>query len=405
MHNWAQAAPNKKNTQLEPNDSILPANRYAVDEYLDGISDLDLILASIQPPTEPMDTNLADLASVYVKAEEVRLEGILRMLDYEIDGPDTIALIIGRHQIERNLFPVLYILLKRHLEILHKAREVVLSRHELTSALESYYRLRFGPPLYLPDLHNLSSDQDIEYHASYKDILETNAPCVNPYATTAALTTHSIYPQSAFYGCWTGHLRDHTGKITPYGMIEVFLDSDLKDGRGSYSAGTLDVSGKKEPGQDITLHIQGSPDDPIADRAFGILFQGQIQTADGQSSISGEWKNVSESGAGVLVLRQIPAWLHRLTEPSNRSPRSLLKLALSAVRYQVRLNRKGHLIPAASIIEMRRGAELSRYQYMMGDLDPFDDDEFQTILWNSTPWDARVYRSAARRSLDWTLHT
>ncbi|KAJ7079551.1 hypothetical protein B0H15DRAFT_497479 [Mycena belliarum] len=54
---------------------------------------------------------------------------------------------------------------------------------------------------------------------------------------------------------------------------------------------------------------------------------------------------------------------------------------------------------------MRRGAELVRYTNMLGDFADWEDhEEFQTLLWDSTPWDARVYRCAARRSIDWTLH-
>ncbi|KAJ7468605.1 hypothetical protein FB451DRAFT_1177382 [Mycena latifolia] len=421
----------KKRTKSEGNESILSANRFAVHEYLDGIGNLDLVLASIYPCAESMDANLAGLASVYVKAEEDRLEGILGMLDYEIDSPDTIALIIGRHQIERNLFPVLYILLKYHLKIFHKAREVVLRRHELTSALKSvmnildslyfrmanieishllqyndlfsifskfgfgmYSRLRFGPRLHLQDLNDLWSDEVIEYGASYED---PNAPCVNPYTTTAVITQRAtgIHSQSGVCGYWTGHFRDHSNKIAPYGMIELFLDSDLK-GHGSYCAGILHVSGKEDPRGEISLTIDGSPDDPSADSSlqFSITFQGQMETADGDPRISGAWKHSTGSeSAGTLILRRVPAWVYQLTEPywerpSTRPPGTLWKLALSAVRYQI-----------------RRGAELVRYQYLLGDLDTEDYEEFQTFLWKSTPWDARVYRCAARRSIDWTLHT
>jgi len=103
MHNLTQVCPKKmrhvpKNTIQ---DAILPPNRFVLEEYLDGIRNLDLILASIHPCTQSLDTHLADLAAAYVNSEENRLKVILDMLDYEIDGPDTISLIMGRHQIER----------------------------------------------------------------------------------------------------------------------------------------------------------------------------------------------------------------------------------------------------------------------------------------------------------------
>ncbi|KAJ7141879.1 hypothetical protein C8R43DRAFT_831666, partial [Mycena crocata] len=143
MHNMAQLhklhIPRKQRKLVDNiNSSILSANKHLVDEYLDGIRELDFILASIQPcVTESWDIYLGEMSTAYVKAEESRVNAILRALDYDIDGADTISLIIGRHQIERNLFPVLYILLKRHLEIFNQARETILSRHELASALNS----------------------------------------------------------------------------------------------------------------------------------------------------------------------------------------------------------------------------------------------------------------------------
>jgi len=212
--------------------------------------------------------------------------------------------------------------------------------------------------------------------------------------------------QPGICGSWTGHFCDRTGEVASYGMIHFLLESNIGQlvGHGSYCAGKLQVLGKEEAGGKIALAFSGLPDDPDADRSFSISFQGEIhaQTVDDQSRISGGWMNSSASG--TLVLTQLPTWVYqlKLELAPSRSPRSLLKFALSAVRSQVRLQRGQ--FPVAKIMEIRRGAELTRYQYLLGDLDPKDKEEFQRLLRNSTPWDARIYRCAARTTIDCTLH-
>lgn len=216
-------------------------------------------------------------------------------------------------------------------------------------------------------------------------------------------------PESGIYGSWSGHFRDSNSKVAAYGMIHLLLDSPSLGGfggHGSYCAGTVIASGREEQEGEISMTISGSPDDPVADSSleFTISFQGKLQMIDDQSCISGVWQTPSESGS--LLLHKLPTWVHRLKwgllPAPQRTPRSLWKFALSAVRYQVRLARG--LLPVADIMEIRRGAELARYQYLLGNIDANDEDEFQDSLYKSTPWDARVYRCAARTSIEWTLH-
>ncbi|KAJ7442128.1 hypothetical protein B0H11DRAFT_2251578 [Mycena galericulata] len=459
MHNLAQAhtpqTPKKKG-EPDPPKYILSANKFLVNEYLDGIRNLDLILASIHPCTESLDSHLADLTAVYVQSEESRLEDILRTLDYEIDGTDTISLIIGRHQIERNLFPVLYILLKRHLEIVRQACDTVLSRHELAYALSAVryilesvvfrisnlkasYLQRFTDPGHRNNLlSNFSFGMvrsssvlrrfNEKISMSYVRMGKLNAdlrtissnslhPCdTNPYTSHVSYDAIQLSQRSGISGSWSGHFRDSKRKVTAHGMMHFFADSlDILgefEAYGSYCAGKLFVSGKEEQGGKISMTISGSPDDSIADKSlvFKVSFDAEIQVVDGQSYISGEWKTSGESGS--LLFHRLPTWVHRLKFELPRQPyrvpfskslsKSLWKFVLSAVRYQVRLAR-GRL-PVANIKEIRRGAELARYQYLLGNLDQNDENEFQDLLFKSTPWEARVYRCAARTSIDWTIH-
>jgi hypothetical protein len=100
MHKFAEGF-NFEKTSSKSKKSILSANRFLVAEYLDGIHDLDKILVSLEQPTELLDPNLEEQFLAYENAEEKRLEHILGLLEYEVDGLDTVSLIIGRHQIER----------------------------------------------------------------------------------------------------------------------------------------------------------------------------------------------------------------------------------------------------------------------------------------------------------------
>ncbi|KAF8183828.1 hypothetical protein K438DRAFT_1974856 [Mycena galopus ATCC 62051] len=276
MHRFAEGIKSEKSSRPKfKGKSILSANRFFVDEYLDGIHDFDKILASLRPPDEVLDPHLADQFSTYADAEEKRLEHILRTLNYEIDGVDTVFLIIGRHQIERNLFPVLYLLLKRHLQILYQARDVVFDRSELASCVNSvnyildsvhlrvnnlltsyaqqrspnpeaqlsefafgmYCRLCFGPDLLHADILALLELSEAEIDRQHpnenpetemKSILKYRAP-YETYPDIPNRTDDSIQlsSQSSVCGPWTGHFKFHqTDKVAPYGMIQFSLTPD-----------------------------------------------------------------------------------------------------------------------------------------------------------------------------------
>lgn len=82
-------------------DSLLPTNRAIVDRYLMSLVTVDQILCDVLPCVEPLDDVLAAKVAAYIHAEEEIMEQKLQALDYEIDGPDTLGLIIGESQIER----------------------------------------------------------------------------------------------------------------------------------------------------------------------------------------------------------------------------------------------------------------------------------------------------------------
>ncbi|KAJ6482876.1 hypothetical protein C8R47DRAFT_575379 [Mycena vitilis] len=320
-------------------NSILTANRFIVDEYLDGVWHLDQILASIQPCTESLDPHLADLADEYVSTEEKRLERILESLNYEIDGPDTLALIIGRHQIERNLFPVLYLLLKRHLEIIYEARNVFFSRDELLPCITSvrlildsvflriqnletsyiqqpgniwnspadkflrfafgmYHRIRYTPELQIVDVLRLSVLSDDEIEVEHPTSVGGNTGFVLKFevppqpvlsspprkpilSSPTEMTRDSIQTnsESGVCGPWTGYFNfSYDNRIRVDAIIELSLhvDCGALSGGGSYCAGRLEVTGSQEHSGKLTLALIGIPDDPTTNQGFRISFSGQM---------------------------------------------------------------------------------------------------------------------------------
>ncbi|KAJ6476220.1 hypothetical protein C8R45DRAFT_373523 [Mycena sanguinolenta] len=463
MHQFADGIKSTKTAQFRGKKSILSANRFFVNEYLDGIHDVDKILVSLKRPTELLDPHLADQFSAYADAEEKRLDRILGMLDYEIDGADTVSLIIGRHQIERNLFPVLYLLLKRHLEILYHARVVVFDRNELASCVNSvkhilesvesrvnnletsheqqspnsvspirkfafgmYSRLRFGPPLFNTDILSLLELPDDEIYRQYptsgnENLQAERKPTLKykaqseTHPDTPNKINNSIQNRSepTVRGSWTGHLRfHHTNKIAPYGMIQLSLTPDAEhpgvlEGCGRYCAGTLQVLGTQWDGR-LTLTLTGVPDDPIADKPFVIMFEGNIVSDNDGIRISGNWKDSSVSQyEGGLVLTRLPTWIYRLKDKllqmeGDRTAHSLWKFAQFAFHQHARIHQG--LLPVAHLNGIRRGAELTRRHDLLRELDQNDLDERQRLLFSLTPWEARTSRCAARTSIDYTIH-
>ncbi|THV00737.1 hypothetical protein K435DRAFT_718738 [Dendrothele bispora CBS 962.96] len=113
---------------------VLPANRRSILEYLCHYSftRIDFLLRSTRKPesTVTEDHALRKLMEVYTETEEDRLEKGLETFGYEIDTADTVELITGPGRIERFVYPLLYLLLKRQLKVMYLACDHVLDPEE-----------------------------------------------------------------------------------------------------------------------------------------------------------------------------------------------------------------------------------------------------------------------------------
>ncbi|KAI0827868.1 hypothetical protein BC628DRAFT_1409435 [Trametes gibbosa] len=105
----------------------------AVQRYLEDIADP---LGSMTRPfrEEPERLFLAERFGAYVQQEEDRLREGLETARYDLDALDTLALVNGPRGLERNLFVILYLILRRHCDVMKVGRRVILHPDELADA-------------------------------------------------------------------------------------------------------------------------------------------------------------------------------------------------------------------------------------------------------------------------------
>ncbi|KIK58948.1 hypothetical protein GYMLUDRAFT_262272 [Collybiopsis luxurians FD-317 M1] len=355
-------------------EDLLPTNRAVVDHYLTMSSIVDQILCQVQPYTEEPNGLLAEKIAAYARTEEDMMEQKLRALNYEIDGPDTLRLIIGESQIERNLLPLIYLLLKHHLMVIRTGLHSVFDREEFLTAEQTlqqifdaiYIRIQVLHWLFSNDLSSpylveqrlqsfaygtysalfqgqnpyypVALDYDIpkELEANMSDfdsviqlkyppprIVDTPEETIRPFRLKDHIT--------GVEGFWNGHLFDEN-HVSAHGLIDFrvhtwnFSDGVFK-GNGSYSQGTIFISGtieihRQQGTLDALLIAKPDYQKDLEFRIFlrGTLsivrhFSGKSTTARSlppQYTISGEWGYSSDKSKvhGAFYLGQTPAWAY-----------------------------------------------------------------------------------------------
>ncbi|KAF9462351.1 hypothetical protein BDZ94DRAFT_1322722 [Collybia nuda] len=122
-------------------EHVLPSNRRAVDEYLFHTSfwRIELLLRSTRSvnPKILSDPELVKITENYTNFEEERLDRNLQDVAYELDTSTTVSLITGEGRIERYVFPLIYLLLRRHLKVITLACNHVLDTEEFVTLNES----------------------------------------------------------------------------------------------------------------------------------------------------------------------------------------------------------------------------------------------------------------------------
>ncbi|TFK64975.1 hypothetical protein BDN72DRAFT_962870 [Pluteus cervinus] len=120
-------------------DHLMPANQALVEDYLKSVPLLRIehVLRSTKSVETRHDAELTKLIDLFEKMEEERLTQNLAAVGYELDSAETVGLVTGPGRIERYLFPLVYLLLKRDLRIIMLACKCVIREDELWLALDS----------------------------------------------------------------------------------------------------------------------------------------------------------------------------------------------------------------------------------------------------------------------------
>ncbi|KAF5370541.1 hypothetical protein D9757_010124 [Collybiopsis confluens] len=125
----------------------LPINRYSLDEYLhsEPFSRIDILLRSLHPLESSIDDpKMKRVIDAFSSEEERRLEENLEGIAYDIDSPGTVVLVTGPGRIERFILPLIYLMLKRHLEVFYLAQAHVIHDEEfwdLSASLRNVFTM------------------------------------------------------------------------------------------------------------------------------------------------------------------------------------------------------------------------------------------------------------------------
>ncbi|KAL6303383.1 hypothetical protein BKA93DRAFT_735065 [Sparassis latifolia] len=115
---------------------IHPANRFAVESYLNSVwANVAKLTSSLQSCTaaESLQARFRN----YWEAEDQRIRRNLEDVRYRLEDMSTVTLVAGKGRIEKYVFPMYFLLLKRHYEILRLARMHILHNNELWVATDS----------------------------------------------------------------------------------------------------------------------------------------------------------------------------------------------------------------------------------------------------------------------------
>ena len=133
---------------------VLPPNREIIEHYFTSTWRKVCTLLDGVPPPLSLSLN-PDIFKPYIEAEEARLSANLKAVNYIIDGSDTLSLITGVGRIEKvgtwkytlncsrlisvaqTVFPLLYLLIKRHYEIMRIMRTKIPDSREIYDSVAS----------------------------------------------------------------------------------------------------------------------------------------------------------------------------------------------------------------------------------------------------------------------------
>ncbi|PBK75065.1 hypothetical protein ARMSODRAFT_504209 [Armillaria solidipes] len=285
---------------------VLPANRHAVIRYLrnETIFQIDKLLQSTHdPPSNTFERRgLRELAKKFTKVEEERLMDRLEHFQYDIDTERTVSLVIKPGRIERCIYPMLYLLLRRHCGVLSLSTTEILHPREIpdmTVSLQNIFsvvnqrlenlelsfnqssvdvkeklgnfafgmfKLYSDNPMKEPSKNAISKyiyeqslfdrfSEDVEQlEVTLNDLLykpPTRASYHLPSPTLADASEVSIQEQ------WIGHIYDATRR-SKYGLIQLTIKLPAKGiltGKAVTWKHTMEMLVNIEQNNQVTIHL------------------------------------------------------------------------------------------------------------------------------------------------------
>ncbi|KAJ7701822.1 hypothetical protein B0H17DRAFT_1176328 [Mycena rosella] len=438
---------------------VLPANRTAVNSYLESIYNG---VISLEAGLAPCYVNeaLQEKFSSYFEAEENRLRGNLEAVDYDLDAANTLTLVTGNGRIEKFLFPLIYLLLKRDFEIFRIAQKhvihvdefwdsadtigwVVMAAQERTDLLEATFqqqKVDIGQQFktYAHGIFNYLNDPQSLWNAKlvlaqefpdypYDDALEAqdidiqkilNYPlglekldfaAYNPEPVSSKPTASSGRPSSALkamLGAWNGFTYSPASSIVPSsGMISMDLVANgsrrfQATSRSNMSSFTISGDCSGESAETVKFTFKQT----FPARFSPQYFSGSWSRAT--QSLSGTWGAEADSRThdGVFIFKRIlPEYMCFFPAPAvmkANKPRSLWAFAIASVRYRIRKEDWSWAFFKQRTQNRKRFIELYIRSTRFGrPLNKGEEEELGLIKKSFTTADSRFYHSIAENQI------
>ncbi|EGO19294.1 hypothetical protein SERLADRAFT_358650, partial [Serpula lacrymans var. lacrymans S7.9] len=383
---------------------VLPENKSITDQYLDSapLGQIEMLCASIQRCDDDVvqDALLNEKIRPYMESEQKRIEANLKLITYNIDAANTVALVVGPGRIERYIFPLLYILLRHHLRMIKLACKGIFAQNEMVEAGWSLARVMtlvderinnvvgkltmyilhiiYSPILALFKQKNLDvsaqlgivafgmtafsemgEDCDIWYGSDSENDDDEDGE-VDPAILKFGFTRHQLdvtayedpppeevdlaihLPDSGFpriEGTWSGLYFYDDDDLQVDGSMLISIDKSLED--GSFSGGGMDGLDKFNVKGDLRSCDKSTNWDIDLVKSYitaghSWTYQGKLDVTT--ATIDGRWGNAEYGGKFHLQMSPISSQRFRYSaeEYSENKAQARWTFACEAVLYHVR---------------------------------------------------------------------
>ncbi|KAJ6579585.1 hypothetical protein DFH09DRAFT_1246123 [Mycena vulgaris] len=356
---------------------VHPSNRTAVDTYLggDSIQQLELLLRSTRsaPANLYKDPKLTEIADAFQNEEVEGIAERLASVLYELDDVSTVRLVTGPGRIERYVYPLVYVMMLRHFDIIRLACKHVLDpaefqlmnyslRHifdairERTESLEAVFKqtnldvkarlgnfafgmfqASYGADKYDPINNTIVSwEEDLGYAYSEEDLgpesdddEETQATIFDGVDRTilsyilldASYETYNFeadYPppttSDAIDGVWAGHLLRVTGdglSSSAAGLLSLVITrtEDALSGGAENITAVSVVSGTVDAEHKVEFTIKWPDNGGV--KGWVVTCKGRYDPET--DTITGSWESPTDIDSPLrsFVFHRTPSYVYR----------------------------------------------------------------------------------------------